>query len=299
MSKSKNKSNRKKRNRQAFEVSTPVEENSASDVNSSPAGSGPRWQLIAIFVIIAIGGTYLAKASRDSLVDVPRYTYKEIYKYPHDSSSFTQGLLLEDGIVWESTGKNGQSSIRKVDLKTGETLNIKKLEDRLFGEGLAMVGDKLYQLTWQNETCLVYDRDLTKLKEFKYDGQGWGLTYDGTHLIMSDGTSRLRFIDPETFDEVRSVYVRKGSQAIGRLNELEFADGYVYANRLDWDSIYKIDPKDGQLKGIIDLGGIWPREQRPREGVLNGIAVDAEKRMVIVTGKYCPYIYEVEFLPVQ
>ena len=208
-------------------------------------------------------------------------------------------MLLEDGIVWESTGKNGQSSIRKVDLKTGETLNIKKLEDRLFGEGLAMVGDKLYQLTWQNETCLVYDRDLTKLKEFKYDGQGWGLTYDGTHLIMSDGTSRLRFIDPETFDEVRSVYVRKGSQAIGRLNELEFADGYVYANRLDWDSIYKIDPKDGQLKGIIDLGGIWPREQRPREGVLNGIAVDAEKRMVIVTGKYCPYIYEVEFLPVQ
>ncbi len=236
----------------------------------------------------------MANAFRNANSDVERFGYKLIKNYKHDPAAFTQGLVLENGIVFESTGKyEGQSSIRKVDLETGEILKKVNLPDDQFGEGLTMVGDKLYQLTWKKGICHVYDKQLNKLDlEFKYDGQGWGLTYDGNHLVMSDGTSRLFFLDPETFEEVRSVNVRNGLASINGLNELEYTGGKIYANRWQWDTIYKIDPDTGKVEGLIDLKNIWPKNQRPEEGVLNGIAVD-DRGKLIVTGKYCPNIFEI------
>jgi glutamine cyclotransferase len=251
--------------------------------------------LIAVFVAIALGGTYLAQFLQHSGRDVPRYTYEEIQRYPHDGEAFTQGLVLKDGIVWESTGKLGSSSVRKSDLKTGEILKIKNLPPDEFGEGLAMVDDKLYQLTWKNEKCYVYDLDLNEIRTFSYRGQGWGLTYDGKHLILSDGTSRLRFIDPETFEYQREITARIGNNAVGGLNELEYSGGSIYANRWNWDNVYEIDPKNGNVKAIIDLKNLW--SERPREGILNGIAVDPLKKQLIVTGKYCPHLFEIRLVP--
>jgi glutamine cyclotransferase len=246
-------------------------------------------------VLIAFGGTWLVQAIK-SRPDVQRYTYKLLRQYPHDETGFTQGLVLKDGIIYESTGKyGGESSIRKSKLTTGEILRKVPLSDRQFGEGLALVGDRLYQLTWKEGVCHVYDLDLNKVREFKYDGQGWGLTYDGQYLIMSDGTARLHFIDPETFEDQRVITVKLGYSSINGLNELEYTGGYIYANRLDWDSVYEIDPKTGDVESIIDLSGLW--DDRPPEGVLNGIAVDADSRQLIVTGKYCPHIFEIELVP--
>ncbi len=289
---------KRKTKRAAFESA----QGSAADQNQGPVNptihDGRRWYLIFVFVVIAIGGTYLANAMRGARNDIPRYTYEIVKKYPHDPSAFTQGLILDDGVVYESTGKEGLSTIRKVDLKTGEVLKKVKLDDRHFGEGLAKAGDKLYQLTWKKGICHVYDMELNKLKEFKYSGQGWGLTYDGEHLIMSDGTSRLRFLDPENFEEVKSVKVMAGRNRIDSLNELEYAGGFVYANRWQWDSVYKIDPETGQVEGVIDLGSIWTN--RPREGMLNGIAVESfgsKSGRVLVTGKYCPTMFEIKVVP--
>ena len=295
MSKKSNKPTRRKKNREAFASSQTNE--SFQNPNAGVVHDSRRWFLIAIFVVIALGGTYMAQAFRNANVDVDRYTYKVIKTYPHDPSAFTQGLALEDGIVYESTGKyDGQSSIRKVDLETGEILKKVTLPDDQFGEGLELVGDKIYQLTWKKGICYVYDRDLNELEKYEYDGQGWGLTYDGTHLIMSDGTSRLYFLDPENFKEVRTVNVRNGMAYVSELNELEYTNGKVYANRWRHDNIYEIDPDNGKVTGIIELSNIWKRSERPSEGVLNGIAVDANAKKLIVTGKYCPKIFEIELI---
>ncbi len=289
----KNKPKRKKdQTAGAFpDASTPTAPSSAPP----PAAQGKRWYLIAMFVGIALGGTYLAQAINNApAADVPRYTYNLVKTYPHDSGAFTQGLYLEDGVVWESTGKNGQSSIRKVDLASGDILKQVDLPENEFGEGVAMVGDKLYQLTWKKGLCHVYDRELNKIKDFEYQGQGWGLTYDGTHLIMSDGSSRLYFIDPETFENVRMVTVFSGRKRIGQLNELEYAGGKIWANVWNSESLYAINPSDGKVVGILNLGGLWPLNQRPAEGIMNGIAVDSATEQIIVTGKYCPSIFEIE-----
>ena len=181
-------------------------------------------------------------------------------------------------------------------METGEILKKVTLPDDQFGEGLELVGDKIYQLTWKKGICYVYDRDLNELEKYEYDGQGWGLTYDGTHLIMSDGTSRLYFLDPENFKEVRTVNVRNGMAYVSELNELEYTNGKVYANRWRHDNIYEIDPDNGKVTGIIELSNIWKRSERPSEGVLNGIAVDANAKKLIVTGKYCPKIFEIELI---
>ena len=287
---------KRKKNRQAFAVpgdDMPIESQPSTSTDGvSVINEGRRWYLIGVFVLIAIGGTYLAQAMQEP-PNVPRFTYEVLEKFPHDPSAFTQGLVLEDGFLWESTGKfDGQSSIRKVDLVSGEILNKKKLDAKEFGEGLELIGDKLYQLTWKNGICHVYDKNLNLIEDFKYEGQGWGLAYDGKNLVLSDGSSRLRFFNPDTFEEVRSVTVRNGYASISQLNELEYVDGKIYANRLGWDSIYQIDPKTGQVLGIIDLGGLW--ENRPPEGVLNGIAV--WKRDLVVTGKYCPHVYKLKLL---
>ena len=235
------------------------------------------------------------QAIKNAPHDVPRFTYKLIAEHPHDEGAFTQGLVSEGDVVYESTGKyDGESSIRKFKLGSPDLEKLVPLSNQEFGEGLAMVGDKLYQITWKEEVCHVYDKELNKVKEFKYSGHAWGLAYDGTHLIMSNGTSRLYFIDPETFEDVRVVTVRNGRRAVDNLNELEFTGGSIYANRLNWDNIYEINPETGQVDSIIELNGLW--EDRPREGVLNGIAVDSKNGKIIVTGKYCPTIFEIELV---
>ena len=264
------------------------------------AGQRPmRWGLIVLFLVISIGGTYLAVWLRQYDTS-PRYTFELIKKYPHDEQAFTQGLLFHDGFLWESTGRYGESTIRKIDLETGEIIRQHSLDDNLFGEGMVQYGDRLIQLTWKAGKALVYDMDLNPIEEFSYPGEGWGLATDGNDLILSDGSSVLKFIDPETFDIKKPLRVlRKGGIAVGRLNELEYTGGKIYANRYLYDLIYEIDINTGNVVGIIDLAGLWPISERPTDGVLNGIAVtrDRPPRM-FVTGKLCPYIYEIKLVQV-
>lgn len=256
--------------------------------------------LIVLFLMISIGGTYLAVWLRQYDTS-PRYTFKLIEKYPHDKQAFTQGLLFHDGFLWESTGRYGESTVRKIDLETGEIIRQHSLDDNLFGEGMVLYGDRLIQLTWKAGKALVYDMDLNPIEEFSYPGEGWGLATDGNDLILSDGSSVLKFIDPETFDIKKTLRVlRKGGVHVGQLNELEYAGGKVYANRYQYDQIYEIDINTGNVAGVIDLAGLWPMSDRPADGVLNGIAVtrDMPPRM-FVTGKLCPFIYEIELVRME
>lgn len=254
-----------------------------------------RWELIILFLTITIGGTYLAIWMRPKN-DAPRYTYnKKVLKtYPHDASAFTQGLLMDDGFLWESTGIKGESSVRKIDLDSGEILARHDLDDKYFGEGLAIHGDRLYQLTWKSHTAFVYNRELEVVGQREYSGQGWGLASNGTDLIFSNGTSEIKFLDPETFEVRRSVRVLRGGLRVGQLNELEFVNGKIYANVYQTDFIYEIDPETGDVTAVIDLAGLWPMAERPRDGLLNGIAFNPKTKKLLVTGKLCPKIFEIE-----
>jgi len=263
-------------------------------------GASNRRFLIAMFFVIAIGGGMLAMMTRDQ-TRLPTWGYKILRTFDHDDNAFTQGLCidLKDGTVYESTGQYGQSSIRRVDLETGKVEKSERLGDRFFGEGLADIGDRLVQLTWKEGKAFVWSKDLKKLGEFDYVGNGWGLTYDGQHLIMSDGTTQLLFRDPVTFEIVRKVTVTRNNRLVAALNELEYVKGKVYANQLDSDNVYVIDPVTGKVLSMIDLSGLWPASERPTGGVLNGIAVNPKNSKMIVTGKYCPYMYEIELVPVE
>jgi glutaminyl-peptide cyclotransferase len=257
-----------------------------------------RWDLVALFLLISVGGSYLVLAFRPT-PSKPQFTYEEVDSYPHDKTAFTQGLLYHDGYLWESTGKKGKSTFRKVELKTGHVVKSVSLPDEYFGEGLAYHNGKFYQLTWQNGICLVYNEEMEKIKEFRYEGEGWGLTSDGTHLIMSDGTSALRFIDPQTFEEKHRVLVRLRGFRTPSLNELEYVGGKVFANVWMQNVIYEIDPKTGEVTKQIDLEGLWPNRERPNEGVLNGIAFNPQTRRLLVTGKYAPKVWEIEVVPMK
>jgi glutaminyl-peptide cyclotransferase len=222
-----------------------------------------------------------------------------VARYPHDSNAFTQGLLFHDDKLYESTGSpegqgRPQSSLRRVDIETGRIERIKSLDSRLFGEGLALVDDRLYQLTWQAGEALVHRLDDFRLIEtFRYDGQGWGLTYDGEQLIMSDGTATLRFIDPADFSVQRTVTVTRDGAPQIDLNELEYIDGEVWANIWYQDRVARIDPADGRIVGWIDLSALYPASQRPRDAVVNGIAWDPGSDRLFVTGKNWPAIFEI------
>lgn len=257
-----------------------------------------RWELVALFLLISVGGSYLVIAFRSPPAR-PQFTVKEVVSYPHDKEAFTQGLLHHDGFLWEGTGKKGQSTFRKVELETGKVVESKKLPDDFFGEGLAFHEGKFYQLTWQNGVCLVYNEDMEKINELRYAGEGWGLTSDGTHLIMSDGTSMLRFMDPKTFEEKHRLLVRLRGFRTASLNELEYVGGKIFANVWMQNLIYEIDPKTGEVTKQIDLSGLWPNKERPKEGVLNGIAFNPKTRRMLLTGKYAPKIWEVEVVPIQ
>lgn len=264
-------------------------------VNGAPA-SNRRWGLIALFLIVSVGGTYLAvwlKQGPGAL----KIGYEIVNTYPHDPKAYTQGLLWADGTLYESTGQTGRSSLRKIDLQTGKVLKQKDLPDDIFAEGLALANDQFFQLTWKNNKIFVYDRDFELMKEVAYDHDGWGLTFDGTHLIASDGTAYLRFLDPETLKEDRSVRVRLGNRPVGQLNELEMHGPDLYANVYQTDFIHWIDPTSGDVKATIDLAGLWPLKDRPdRNAVLNGIAIDPKTERLFVTGKDCPFLWEIKLV---
>jgi glutamine cyclotransferase len=224
-------------------------------------------------------------------------TYRVIKSYPHDPKAFIQGLIVRDGVFYESTGLNGKSSLRKVDISTGAVLKKVSVPDKYFAEGLDEMGGKLYQLTWQANVGFIYDKNtFEKVGEFHYDGEGWGLTDDGTDLILSDGTNNIRFLDPKTFEVKRTIAVFDGLTPLKNLNELEYIDGIIYANVWQTNSIVQIDPKDGRIIAWIDMTGILPESERTNADVLNGIAYDAAKKKLYITGKLWPKVYEVELI---
>lgn len=222
----------------------------------------------------------------------PVYGYEVVNVYPHDREAFTQGLLFREGVLFESTGLNGRSSLRRVQLETGKVLQQINVESRYFAEGLTDWGSRLIQLTWQTNVAFAYDlTSFKRLQTFSYTGEGWGLARDDKQLIMSDGTSTLRFLDPQTFRVLRQVPVSDGGVPVRDLNELEFVEGQVYANVWQTDRIAMIAPDTGRVSGWINLAGLLPANASV--DVLNGIAYDAQRRRLFVTGKLWPSLFEI------
>ena len=225
----------------------------------------------------------------------PIYGYEVVHTYPHDPKAYTQGLVYQDGYLYESTGLHGQSSLRRVELGTGKILKEVDLAPQFFGEGLALQGGRMFQLTWQSKTGFIYDLGtFDRIGKFSYFGEGWGLTFDGSSLIMSDGTDRLRYLDPQTQKPGRELKVKHGEQPLIYLNELEFIKGQIYANVYQTERIARIEPDSGRVVSWIDLGGLLKAEDRKKPvDVLNGIAYDAEHDRLFVTGKLWPKLFEI------
>jgi glutaminyl-peptide cyclotransferase len=218
--------------------------------------------------------------------------------YPHDKSAFTQGLLYLDGVLYEGTGREGQSSIRKVKLETGQVLQKRDLPAPYFGEGIAVWQNRLFELTWQAEKGFIYDLATFEPKgEFSYNGEGWGLTSDSLRLIMSDGSDRLRFLDPNSLQETGRLLVESEIGKLSKLNELEFIKGEIWANIWKEDRIVRINPATGKVTGWVDMRGILPQAERPgADDVLNGIAYDAQRDRIFVTGKNWPKLFEIQLV---
>jgi glutamine cyclotransferase len=227
---------------------------------------------------------------------VPKYGYQIVNIWPHDSNAFTQGLILMDGKLLESTGQEGFSSLRRVDLESGRILKKIDVPVPYFAEGLAALNGKLYQLTWQHNIGFIYDaQTFDHLGDFNYQGEGWGLATDGQSLILSDGSNRLRFIDPNGFRVTRTITVTDGNQPVRELNELEYVNGEIYANIWHDNRIAMIDPQSGHVTAWIDLTGLMPEsELQDPEAVLNGIAYDQASDKLIVTGKLWPRVFEIK-----
>jgi glutamine cyclotransferase len=221
--------------------------------------------------------------------------YMVRHVYAHDPRAFTQGIEYRGGVLYEGTGLNGQSSLRRIELTTGKVLQQVALSPEYFGEGITTWGETILQLTWQSQLGFIYDRNTFKqLRTFRYTGEGWGLTHNATQLIMSDGSASLRFLDPKTFAETRRLLVTDAGIIIRELNELEWVDGEIYANVWQTNFIARISPSSGRVLGWIDLTGLLsPEEQRAGADVLNGIAYDAAGKRLFVTGKLWPKVFEI------
>lgn len=229
---------------------------------------------------------------------IPEYGYDVVHVYPHDPGAYTQGLFYLNGVMYESTGLNGQSSIRKVRLETGEVLQKRDIPEQYFGEGIINWKDRLLEITWKSEVGFIYDLNSFAPKgQFMYPGEGWGLTQDGKRIIMSDGSAELRFWDPETLRETGRITVTDDGRPVDQLNELEWIKGEVFANVYQTNRIARIDPATGKITGWIDLTGILPPADRFRQvDVLNGIAYDARTDRLFVTGKLWPKLFEIKLV---
>jgi glutaminyl-peptide cyclotransferase len=251
-----------------------------------------RIALFSMFLAVASGFPQHSTLSRASVAG-----YRVVHVYPHDPEAFTQGLVYVDGVFYEGTGLNGRSSIRKVRVENGQVLQMRKLDSQYFGEGIAIVGDTLFELTWQSGIGFLYDRaSFERTGTFAYSGEGWGLTYDGSRLIMSDGTAVLRFLDPTTRKVSSRLEVRDGGTPVANLNELEYVKGEIFANVWQTDRVARISPKTGRVIGWIDLKGLLTPRERAQDAVLNGIAYDAKDDRLFVTGKLWPKVFEIRIV---
>jgi len=264
--------------------------------NPTPSAAGRRrlnWLVAGTVAAVAVGVAAWAQLAANR--SPATAGFKVVAAYPHDPAAFTQGLAIEAGQLYEGTGQYGASTVRRVDLASGRAEKQRALGPRYFGEGIAILGGLLYQLTWQNGVVVVYDLETFEVQRtMQYDGEGWGLTHDGRQLIMSDGSSTVRFRDPQTFSVAREIEVRNDGVPVARLNELEYIDGEIWANIWYDDRIARIAPTDGEVLGFIDLGTLYPQSARNSEAVLNGIAYDAAAKRLFVTGKNWPQLYEIE-----
>ncbi len=225
---------------------------------------------------------------------ISRFTYEIVNTYPHDPEAFTQGLFYDGGFLYESTGLHGRSSLRKVELTTGKVLRRRDLDQEFFGEGVALAGNRIFQLTYRERVGFRYDRDSFELlSTFRYETEGWGLTHDGERFIASDGTPVLRFRDSETFAETGRIEVTGDGRRVGDLNELEFVGGEIFANVWRTDLVARIDPATGEVTGWIDLEGLLPAAEKAAADVLNGIAWDEANGRLFVTGKLWPWLFEI------
>ena len=226
--------------------------------------------------------------------NLPMYGYQIEHVYPHDPAAFTQGLQFVDGVFYEGTGLNGKSSIRRVAVETGKVLQQRDVPAAHFGEGITVWKSDLIELTWQTHVAFVYDRrTFQPKKQFSYAGEGWGLTHDGTNLIMSDGSDQLRVLDPATFAEKRRIKVTAAGAPLRNLNELEYVKGEIFANVWTTDYVARIAPGTGHVAGYIDLRGLLTPAERASTDVLNGIAYDAARDRLFITGKLWPKVFEV------
>jgi glutamine cyclotransferase len=230
--------------------------------------------------------------------EIQNYSYQIINTYSHDKNAFTQGLIYHDGILFEGTGLYGESSLRKVDLETGNILQIHNLSAKYFGEGITVFGDKIIQLTWRSKVGFVYDKyDFELLEKFNYTTEGWGLTHDGTNLILSDGSANLYFLNPDTFELLSKIQVHDENGVVTQLNELEFINGKVFANVWQTDIVAIINPDTGNVTGWLNLEGLLSAEDKTgNTDVLNGIAYDKKNDRIFVTGKLWPKLFEIEMI---
>jgi len=239
--------------------------------------------------------TSTTSGDKGSKQSVPVYGYEVVHVFPHDRDAFTQGLIFHEGNWIESTGEVGRSSLRRVEIDSGKVLQQVDVAPPYFAEGITLLKGKIFQLTWQHQVGFVYDGlTFEKSGEFKYSGEGWGLTNDGQSLILSDGTNKIRFIDPDNFQVTKTIAVLDGHTAIAEINELEYVKGEIYANIWHADRIARIDPNSGKVVGWINLAGLLaPGEVQDEEAVLNGIAYDEASGRLFVTGKLWPKIFEI------
>jgi glutamine cyclotransferase len=228
-----------------------------------------------------------------------QYGYQVVHVYPHDRNAFTQGLEFRAGFLYEGTGLNAHSALRKVKLETGEVVQQISLSPEYFGEGITVINQQIIELTWRTETGFVYDQNsFRRQRSFSYPGEGWGLANDGTQIYMSDGTPQIRVWDPVTLQEKRRITVRDGGAPVTYLNELEWVRGEIYANVWQTDRIVRISPTDGRVLGWVDLSGILPAADRTEHvDVLNGIAYDVLGDRLFVTGKLWPKLFEIKIVP--
>ncbi len=256
-----------------------------------------------LLFVAALAG-FIACKNKDKEADKPDpnapklMSYSIVATYPHDTSSYTQGLLIYKGDMYEGTGNEGKSKLMKVDFKTGKALQSISLDAKFFGEGITILNDTVYQLTWKNKVVFVYTlKDFKKIKEYKLDTDGWGLTNDGKNLIVSTGSSDLFYYEPSTFKLLKTQTVIESGSPSFNLNELEYIDGFVYANQYQFPYIFKIDPATGQIVAKADLTAMWDRIKAIDHDadVPNGIAYDAATKKMYITGKWWPELYEVQF----
>lgn len=253
--------------------------------------------LILTVAFVGCGSQPKKKSVAQQPAEPVKYGYKIKAEYPHQRSSYTQGLQFVDGELWEGTGEWGESTLQKVDLQSGKAEVLARLPKSEFGEGITVLGDKIYQLTWTNNTVHIYDLEGKHLKDMRYQGEGWGLTSDGKKLYMSDGTERIFRVDPETFKREATIVVTMRGEAVEYINELEWIDGRIWANVYTTDYILIINPTTGVVEGIVNFENLLSKEEITADtDVFNGIAYDEATKRIFVTGKRWPKLFEVEIV---